>query len=165
MCISTHLSVGVSGEGGVRGCTGVRVGHQKLSDVRSRLISSLCQLGTCHCENFSPEQIWRDSAHKGILLNRNRPEVAEKLGGIELCHCRGGLQGSEVGQRSAKDYRVLTSYVISQTTKSALRPNIPPHSLNLCTLATNTSLVLWKSRLSVTSSQMCASLQCPALLI
>lgn len=143
----------------------MRVGHRNCQMSAHGSYQVSCQLDTCHCENFSPEQIWRDSAHKGLLLNRNHPEVAEKLGGIELCHCRGGLQGSEVGQRSAEDYRVLTSYVTTQTTKSALWPNIPPHSLNLCSLATNTSLGLQKSRLSVTSSQMCASLQCPVLLI
>jgi len=36
------------------------------------------QLDTCHCVNFSPEQIWRDREHKGLLLNRINPEVAER---------------------------------------------------------------------------------------
>lgn len=40
-----------------------------------------CLLDTCHCENFSPEQIWYDSAHKEILLNGNHPEEAVTVEG------------------------------------------------------------------------------------
>lgn len=39
------------------------------------------QLDKALCENISLEQIWHDSEHKELFLNRNHPEVAQRVGG------------------------------------------------------------------------------------
>lgn len=58
-----------------------------------------CLLGIGHCENFSPEQIWRDSEHKGLQLNRTRPEVAERVGGELALSPQGWAAGVRGGSK------------------------------------------------------------------
>lgn len=61
-----------------------------------------CLAATSHCENLSPEQIWFDSEHKGVLLNGNHPELTDSGGGKKALSPQGwttGVRGGlKVGQ-------------------------------------------------------------------
>lgn len=80
-CIPADLPVGTEGGKG----QGLHRGAGRSSELVTCLvtphISFPKQFDTCHCENFSPEQIWRDSEHKGLLINGSHPEVAERVWG------------------------------------------------------------------------------------
>lgn len=58
---------------------GYVIGACQMFVHRSYQVS--CQPDTCHCENLSLEQIWHGGEYAVHLLNRNHPEVAEKVGG------------------------------------------------------------------------------------
>lgn len=65
-----------------------------------------CLAATSHCKNFSPEQIWFDSEHKGVPLNGNHPELADSRGREESSVTTGWPTGVRRGLKVVQGHWV-----------------------------------------------------------
>lgn len=117
-------------EGGVRGCSGVGQVIRTCQMFAHSSYQVSCLAAASHCENFSPEQIWFDSEHKGVPLNGNHPELADSGGGKKALSPRGWPTGVRSGLKVIQGHWVQTLTSSFKKQKVVTGPIDP--SLNLC---------------------------------